>query len=1059
MKNTIATITSSRSLTLAIAALISAVAGGPAQAATIDWNPPTVGGGGSVTWATGANWGGVAPVNDLTTDIARFDKTTYNFQPDAGTTSITGIQVGDGTTATANLTLSGTNLSIGAGGITKFLNSGNATISSGVILAGSTGQTWTNNSATGLTVTGLISGSDALIISGTGTTTIQGIAAANTYSGGTTIKSGTLKMGTSTSNTWELATFGTGAITIGDTSGANSATLMVGGSHNMAGPGMTNALVIASGSSGNLTIIHTGSQDFFSGNITLNHDLILANTSASATYSGTITGTKNLIINDTSSVSSNNFVGLQGNNTSTWTGNVYVQAGVFQVAQQTSTTKAVSVSNTLYIASGGTFDDKNSILTVAGINDWNGGGGVIDNTAPNARGLILGGSGNYSFSGTIKNTGAAASLGLTVALTGSGSQTLSGNNTYGGGTLINTGTLTLSGGGSLGATAVTVGAAASTGLNIGGNYTIGTATGGTLTVNGGATGSQGTLSLVDGTANTLTLANNSAADVFTIGSTTASQNSILNMEVGATSDKIVVGTGTSLVNLKIQNGAQTKIAVNITGLGGLTGSNQTLISAPGGVGTTSTTRGTFANAFTLGTTSGNFGGYTVALGNSTTSLYLTETANTNAGGSVYWKGTNDGVWNSFTGGNTNTSNFATAVGGTNANFKIGSTNDVIFNATSSANTTTTLGEDFTIKSLAFNSNATGAVTIGGSNTLTITPSSSANGVNVAAGSGNHTLSTKVALGADQTWTVTDAAQTLAASNQISGGFALTKAGAGTLNLSGNNTYTGTTTVSTGTLLITGSTSSSSAVAVQAGATLGGSGTVGGATSLAGSTIGSAGNTLTLSNTLASTGSSNVASGSTVNVAGGTTITSGTLIVSGTLGGGTVTVSNTATLGGTGTITAATNVQSGGTLSPGNSPGNQIFSGGLTLAGSYKWELGALSTLNPGTDFDTITVTAGNVNLTGASINLTLGIFAPTNVAFWQSDKTWSNILNNTGAGTLTGSFAPIDNSSWSTLGSFTTTYTANDVNLVWTAVPEPATWGLLAFSLTTVMILRRRRNS
>ena len=53
MKNTIATITSSRSLTLAIAALISAVAGGPAQAATIDWNPPTVGGGGSTAWATG----------------------------------------------------------------------------------------------------------------------------------------------------------------------------------------------------------------------------------------------------------------------------------------------------------------------------------------------------------------------------------------------------------------------------------------------------------------------------------------------------------------------------------------------------------------------------------------------------------------------------------------------------------------------------------------------------------------------------------------------------------------------------------------------------------------------------------------------------------------------------------------------------------------------------------------------------------------------------------------------------------------------------------------------
>ena len=35
----------------------------------------------------------------------------------------------------------------------------------------------------------------------------------------------------------------------------------------------------------------------------------------------------------------------------------------------------------------------------------------------------------------------------------------------------------------------------------------------------------------------------------------------------------------------------------------------------------------------------------------------------------------------------------------------------------------------------------------------------------------------------------------------------------------------------------------------------------------------------------------------------------------------------------------------------------------------------------------------------------------------------------------------------------------NDVDGMLTVVPEPATWALLAFSLTTVMVLRRRRNS
>jgi fibronectin-binding autotransporter adhesin len=57
---------------------------------------------------------------------------------------------------------------------------------------------------------------------------------------------------------------------------------------------------------------------------------------------------------------------------------------------------------------------------------------------------------------------------------------------------------------------------------------------------------------------------------------------------------------------------------------------------------------------------------------------------------------------------------------------------------------------------------------------------------------------------------------------------LIKEGAGTLALSGNNTYTGATEVNSGTLLINGSTTAASTVTVANGATLGGSGTIGGA---------------------------------------------------------------------------------------------------------------------------------------------------------------------------------------------------------------------------------------
>lgn len=160
-----------------------------AQAATIDWKDTS----GDTVWATGSNWvGEVAPADDLATDIARFNQTSYAFQPNAGTTSIRGIEIGDGTTATAVLTLGGTALSIGAGGITVFANAGAATISAPVT-AGAT-QIWANNSTSLLTLSGAITYTSGVTLNG-GNIQLNNLT--NTGTGGLTLGAGKLIVGTS----------------------------------------------------------------------------------------------------------------------------------------------------------------------------------------------------------------------------------------------------------------------------------------------------------------------------------------------------------------------------------------------------------------------------------------------------------------------------------------------------------------------------------------------------------------------------------------------------------------------------------------------------------------------------------------------------------------------------------------------------------------------------------------------------------------------------------------------------------------------------------------------
>ena len=112
--------------------------------------------------------------------------------------------------------------------------------------------------------------------------------------------------------------------------------------------------------------------------------------------------------------------------------------------------------------------------------------------------------------------------------------------------------------------------------------------------------------------------------------------------------------------------------------------------------------------------------------------------------------------------------------------------------------TVSLGADLNWLGLRI-TNPGGAVTINAGNNLTLGSS----GVDLSQATQDLTLNNAVTLGVTQTWSV-GAGRTLTVGGAIGDGgafFGLTKVGAGTLALSGSNTYSGPTVVNRGTLLL------------------------------------------------------------------------------------------------------------------------------------------------------------------------------------------------------------------------------------------------------------------
>ncbi len=300
----------------------------------------------------------------------------------------------------------------------------------------------------------------------------------------------------------------------------------------------------------------------------------------------------------------------------------------------------------------------------------------------------------------------------------------------------------------------------------------------------------------------------------------------------------------------------------------------------------------------------------------------------------------------------------------------------------------------------------------------------------------------------------------------------TALGTGTLTLSAANTYNGGTTISGGTLIAASDAAlgAASGVLTISGGILKAGGAIMAARGISigasGGTIDTNGNTVLVSGAISGSTSLLKSGAGTLRISGAlnvpATIGTGNVILSGATGTGAFTIQNDASLEGAGTVGGVT-AESGGTLALGDATTGLLNIGDFNLksAAHLSIELGGTTAGAASNGYDRVGVTGG-ITLGGDLQGSLIGGFRPTHGDLFF-------LIVNDGADAVTGPFAGLAQGSVVSFGgsSFAVTYTGdsagntitggNDVALL--AVPEPHPCAAILGGIFLLAARRRRGGS